>query len=170
MSLAELLGTDDGLTDHYNRGLNNNPTAGHIAHNGITRTGVRFDAGASGLNQKIQSVWVFFRKYGNPTGNITVNIRKGTDDTIAATIGTWPITVGTAGATEQSFAVRNRSNTYQMVVDDVVSVEYPSSATDGFEITTNTTLTDPTNYTSRSFNGTVYATTANPVALYIKGV
>ena len=63
---------------------------GHIQHNGIVRTGVRFDAGASGLNTAVKSVWVRFRKFGNPRGNLTIGIRKASDDSLV-TIGTRPV-------------------------------------------------------------------------------
>ena len=72
------------------------------------------------------------------------------------------------GLGEQSLAVRLRSNTYNMVQNDVVSVEFPSNATDGLEITTNTTAGAQTGYTGRQHNGTTWANTANPPALVIK--
>jgi hypothetical protein len=56
---------DDGLTTFYNVELGASP--GHIQYNGVVRTGVRFDSGASGLNSSVKSVLVRFRKYGNPT-------------------------------------------------------------------------------------------------------
>jgi hypothetical protein len=157
--------SDDGLSTLYDRDLGTAP--GHIQHNGLTRTGVRFDT--AGLGISVKSVWVRFRKYGNPMGNITVNIRKGSDDSIAATIGTFPIqSLGTGG--EQSFVVRNKfNNSYLMVANDFVSIEFPSSATDGFELSTTTTQGLPTGYTGRQYNGTTYANTTNPPAITIKG-
>lgn len=168
-SLAANQKSDDGLATFYNMDLDATP--GHIAHNGIGRTGVRFDAGASGIGTPIRSVLVRFRKYGLPTGPITINIRKGTDDTVAATIGTWNIEHFPAGV-EQSIVVRNRQqNTWNMVANDIVSVEFPSNATNGFEISTNSVETNPiNNYTSRSHNGTSWnATTSDPLAIIIKG-
>lgn len=159
---------DDGLITFYDRGLGSSP--GVIQYNGIGRVGVRFDASASGLTKKVMSVWVRFRKYGNPTGNVTVNVRKASDDTVAATIGTWDIaSFGTAGE-ELQIAIRNRfGNTYNMVASDLVTVEFPSNATNGLEIRTNTTDGVVTNYTGRSHNGSVYANTTNPPAITIKG-
>jgi hypothetical protein len=83
--------------------------------------------------------------------------------------GTWPIEQFGPAATEQSFVVRLRSNAYQMVANDVVSVEFPSSATDGLEISTNTAQGNPTGYTGRQHNGTAWSNTANPPAITIKG-
>jgi hypothetical protein len=80
---------DDGLIERYNVAVGASPN--HVAHNGIGRTGVRFETSASGLTKIVKSVWIRFRTYGSPTGNVTVNIRKASDDTVAATIGTFPI-------------------------------------------------------------------------------
>jgi hypothetical protein len=171
MSLTELLGVDDGLTTLYNVDLDASPN--HVQHdddNDIGRTAIKFETGSDGIGQKIQSVWVRGRKYGNPTGDITVNIRKISDD-LTVLIGTFDIRHFVPGA-EQSFAVRNRQNSYQMLAGDFVSVEYPSDATNGFEISTNSVASDPTNYTSRSHNGTVWSVSAltDPLAITIKGI
>jgi hypothetical protein len=40
---------DDGLATLYNKDLGASPV--HIQYNGVVRTGVRFDAGASGLKR-----------------------------------------------------------------------------------------------------------------------
>jgi hypothetical protein len=45
------------------------------------------------------------------------------------------------GTGEQSFIVRLRTNIYTMLANDVVSIEYPSNATDGLEISTNSVQT-----------------------------
>ena len=157
---------DDGLTTLYNVDLGASPS--HIQYNGIGRVGIRFDAGASGIDSSVKSVWVRFRKYGNPTGNITIGVRKASDDSLV-TIGTWPIESFSPAATEQSFVARLRSNTYQMVTNDVVSVEFPSNATNGLEISTSTTEGNPTGYTGRSHNGTAWSYTTDPPAITIKG-
>lgn len=56
-----------------------------------------------------------------------------------------------------------------MVTNDVVSIEFPSSATDGLEISANTSVGNPSGYTGRNHNGTTWANTANPPAITIKG-
>jgi hypothetical protein len=116
----------------------------------------------------VKSVHVRFRKYGLPTGNITVNIRKGTDDTVAATLGSYPVESFPANV-ESTFIVRLRSNTWNMVANDQVSVEFPSNATNGFEISANSVASNPTNYTGHSFNGTTWSNTSDPPAITIKG-
>lgn len=160
---------DDGMTTLYN--VPTGAVPGTIQYNGVTRCGVRIDAGSTAIGLPIKSVVVNGRKYGNPSGNITVAIRKASDDTIAATIGTVSMTTGFAGSagSDFSFVVRLRTNAYNMVLNDIVTVEFPSSATDGFTILTNTSQGNPTGYTGRSYNGTVYASTANPPSITIKG-
>jgi hypothetical protein len=168
---ATVLGQyDDGLGTLYNMDLGATPN--HVQHNGIGRTGVRFETGSAGLGTIVKSVLIRYRKYGAPTGNITVNIRKASDDTVAATIGTWSITaLGEAAATEQQVVLRNRfATTYQMVANDIVSIEFPSNATNGFEISTNSVAADPSGYTSRSHNGSVWSSAlTDPLSIVIKG-
>ena len=157
---------DDELATLYD--MDQGASPGHNAFNGIGRVGVRFDSEASGLNAAIKSVLVRFRKYGNPTGNITIGVRKASDDSLV-TIGTWPIAAIGPASTEQSFVVRLRTNTYTMLANDVVSIEYPSNATNGLEISTKSVLSDPAGYTSRTHNGSTWSTSSNPIAMTIKG-
>jgi hypothetical protein len=154
---------DDELTTFYNVPSN----ANYMQFNGIGRVGVRYDASASGLNTPVKSVWIYFRKYGLPSGNITVGVRKASDDSLV-TIGTFPIEHFQQGA-EQSLALRLRSNTYQMVQNDIVSVEFPSNPTNGLEIGVNTSQGNPPNCTGRQHNGTTWSNTTNPSAIIIKG-
>ena len=101
-------------------------------------------------------------------GNITIGVRKASDDSLV-TIGTWPIAAIGSASTEQSFVVRLRTNTYTMLANDIVSIEYPSNATNGPEISTNSVLSDPAGYTSRTHNGSTWSTSSNPIAMTIKG-
>ena len=55
-----------------------------------------------------------------------------------------------------------------MVANDVVSVKFPSNATDGLELTTITAQGNPAGYTGRSHDGSTWANTSNPPALTIK--
>ena len=54
---------DDVLSTWYSVDLDATPN--HVQHNGIGRTGVRFEAGSAGIGQKVQSVRVHFRKHGS---------------------------------------------------------------------------------------------------------
>jgi hypothetical protein len=157
---------DDGLTTFYQIDPDATPT--HLAHNGIGRTGVQYNAGASGIGTPVRSVWLRFKKYGLPTGPITVNIRNSSD-TIVATIGTFNIEHFPAGV-EQQLTLRNRfNNSHDMASGDRVSVEFPSNTTNGFEITTHSTAGNLSNYTSQSHNGTTWSSTSDPACLIIKG-
>jgi hypothetical protein len=154
---------DDGLITRYNVVGNGN----YLSFNGIGRAGIRFDSGSASIGSSVKSVLVRGRKYGSPTGNITVNVRKASDDS-AVTIGIYPIQNLLTGI-ESSFVVRLRSNTYNMVLNDLVTVEFPSNATNGLDIALNNSLSNPQGlYTSRSHNGTIYASTASPVAITVK--
>ena len=153
---------DDGLTTHYNVASN----ANYLQFNGIGRVGVRFDASASGLGSSVKSVTCILRKYGLPTGNITVGIRKASDDSLVP-IRTFPIE-SLPSTSDMSVAFRLRTNDYNMVQNDLVTVEFPSNATNGLEIAVNTSVGNPSNYTGRQHNGSVYANTTNPPAIVIK--
>jgi hypothetical protein len=159
---------DDSLTTLYS--IPTGAVPGTIQYNGVTRVGVRVDAGSTAIGLPIKSVTVNGRKYGAPTGNITVGVRKALDDSLV-TIGTLSMTTGFAGAagSDFSFALRLRTNAYSTVLNDVISVEFPSSATDGFTILTNTSQGNPATFTGRSHNGTIWSNTANPPAITIKG-
>jgi hypothetical protein len=54
---------DDGLPTWYSVDLDATPN--YVQHNGIERTGIRFETGSAGIGQKVQSVRVRFRKYGS---------------------------------------------------------------------------------------------------------
>jgi hypothetical protein len=159
---------DDGLTTLYS--IPTGAVPGTIQYNGVTRVGVRVDAGSTAIGLPIKSVVVNGRKYGNPTGNITVGVRKALDDSLV-TIGTLSMTTGFAGAagSDFSFSLRLRTNAYSTVLNDVISVEFPSSATDGFTILTNTSQGNPATFTGRSHNGTIWSNTTNPPAISFKG-
>ena len=162
---------DDGLTTAYSVPLGTSPS--HLQHTGtVIRTGVRFETGSAGLGTKVQSVLIRYRRFGTgATGNITVNIRKASDDTVAATIGTWDIAaLGATTGVEHEVVLRNRfNNSYQMVANDIVSIEYPAGAS-GFEVSQNSTASDPAGYTSKSYNGTIWSSAlSDPLAITIKG-
>jgi hypothetical protein len=159
---------DDGMTTLYN--MPTGAVPGTIQYNGVTRVGVRIDAGSTAIGLPIKSVVVNGRKYGSPTGNITVGVRKALDDSLV-TIGTVSMTTGFAGSagSDFSFVVRLRTNAYSTVLNDVVSVEFPSSATDGFTILTNTSQGNPGTFTGRQHNGTIWSNSANPPSITFKG-
>jgi hypothetical protein len=74
------------------------------------------------FGQKITQVDAWLDKDGSPTGTVTCNIRKGLDDTVAATIGTLDIT--TLGTTMTLKTFTNTANTYAMQTGDKILIEY----------------------------------------------
>jgi hypothetical protein len=155
-------GGSGSQTTRYN--VTQNSASHSEFDSGVTRQVVRFDAGASGLGEAVTEVIVRFRKYGTPSGNVTVNIRKGSDDTVASTIGTF--TPNSFGSGEQTATVSNLSNSYSMVSGDRMSIEFPSNATDGVELDEDTGAS-PSGYTSQYYTGS-YGSAGITIACQIK--
>ena len=65
-----------------------------------------------------------------PTGTAKVVIRKGTDDSIAATLGT--IDVTTITTSDALYTFTNTSNTYKIVAGDKLLLEYTAANTSNF--------------------------------------
>jgi hypothetical protein len=177
MALPSIYSSDPTYTIHYDRTKTSNPVG--YAHNvihysgatgGIVRAGARVDATNPIITQKVKVVQVFCTKFGNPSGNISVVVRKGTDDTIGATIGTFNIqnVIGS----EFSFVAQNDTHVYATAVNDVVSVEYTAGGgnnTDGLVLLTSAYQGNPALWTGRQHNGTSWANAPSAPALLIKG-
>lgn len=129
----------------------------------VSRLAVKFDTGGVGLDMIPYKVTIPYRRIGNPTGNISVGIRKASGDTFQL-IAQWPvsepknigiITINVEGA-----------NDYQMLANDKLSIEYPPSSTDTIEVACSTTQSLPTDFTSQQYTGS-YGATTNPLAVKI---
>lgn len=141
-------------------------SSGHLEFSGSdSRFGVRFTATASGINEIVTEVLVRFRKYGSPSGNCTVCIRRGTDNVNVATIGTFA--PGSFGTGEQTATVTSTSNTYQMVNGDRVSVEFPPNSTDGMECDEDS-AGEPAGYFSENWTGSSWNDLSEGLAIRIK--
>lgn len=138
---------------------------GHLEFDGPTRFGVRFDSGASGIGQAVTEVVVRFRKYGSPAGNATVGVRKNSDGTLLS-LGTFA--PNSFGSGEQSTTINAASNTYNMVANDRVTVEFPSDSTDGMEMDEDDTGGSHSGYTCQSFTGSTWSTEASGIGMRIK--
>jgi hypothetical protein len=79
------------------------------------------------INRKIAYVEVYLSKTASPTGNVSVVIRKGSDDTIAHTFGTKDVTTLTTTLTKYKFDT-NINTTYIMALGDRIMVEYTSGS------------------------------------------
>jgi hypothetical protein len=139
--------------------------SGHLEFDGPNRFGVRFDAGASGLNEAVTEVVVRFRKYGTPSGSATVGIRKNSDGSLIS-LGTF--TPNSFGSGEQTTTINASSNTYNMVTNDRVTVEFPSNSTDGVELDEDDTGGSHSGYTCQSFTGSTWSTETSGIGLRIK--
>jgi hypothetical protein len=160
-----LRSSDDGMTTFYEL-MPDIGTATHISHSGsLTRSALRYDAGATGIGLAVRSVTVRFIKTGSPVGNVTINTRNAAD-TVTATIGTFNIaSIGPAG-TEIGYAVRLRPNAVTLAQGDRVTIEYASS---GLDVTTHSTASNPIqNATSQTFSGS-YSNSADPLCISVKG-
>ena len=73
-------------------------------------------------NKNIKRVDWPLRKSGNPQGNATVVVRKGSDNSIATTLGTIDVSNLTSSFNYQT--VENQAASYNMVVGDRVLIEY----------------------------------------------
>lgn len=156
--------TQGPLTTRYDVSQN---SSGHLEFDGgVSRQGVRFDAGASGLNQAVQEVTVRFRKYGSPSGSATVGVRKNSDGTLI-TLGTF--TPNSFGSGEQATTISAPTNTYLMLTSDRVVVEFPSQSTDGMELDQDDGAS-PSGYTSQAWSGSSWAAADATVAMQIKTV
>jgi hypothetical protein len=138
---------------------------GHLEFDGPSRFGVRFDSGASGIGEAVTEVVVRFRKYGTPSGNCTVGIRKNSDGSLVS-LGTFA--PNSFGSGEQTATINASSNTYTMVANDRVSVEFPSNATDGMEMDEDDTGGSHTGYTCQSFTGSTWTTESSGIGMRIK--
>ena len=73
-------------------------------------------------NKNIKRIEWPLRKSGNPTGDATVVIRKGSDNSIAKTLGTIPVSDLTSDTEYKP--VENTSTSYSIEVGDRVLIEY----------------------------------------------
>ena len=141
---------------------------GHLEMNGtISRMGIRFLAGHALLGEAVTEVTVKFRKYGTPTGNATVGIRKSSDGTLV-TLGTF--TPGSFGSGEQTTTISAPSNSYIMLANDRVTVEFTPGDTNGIELDQDDTAY-PANTTSQEWTGSAWTDTSGntAIAMIVKG-
>jgi hypothetical protein len=140
----------------------------------VSRYCVKFDTGGAGLGSSPVAITFKWRKYGNPSlisGNISVGIRKASGDTFSL-IAEYPVgDYNTSVASDPTIrtAVVGGSNSYVMVANDKVSIEFPANATNGIEIAVSTTEAYPTGYTSQKYVAAWANTTSSyPLAATIK--
>lgn len=136
-----------------------------INYNGIGRTVVKFDTAGSGLGKIPHAIILAYKVYGKPTGAIRMGIRKASDDSFQL-IAEWPIEDTIREANGIHVVTIQGHNDYAMVANDKVSIEYPSSATNGLSIA-SAGSNNISGFTSQSHSGSTYSNTANALAITI---
>jgi len=156
-------GTGGGVTTTRFDVTQNSATHYELAA-GLSRLGVRFNSGAPGLGEAVTEVVVRFRKYGTPSGSATVGIRKNSDSTLVS-LGTF--VPNSFGSGEQVATIAAPGNTYAMLANDRVSLEFPGDDTDGIELDEDTGA-DPTGFESQEFSGSTWSNTSATLGFRIK--
>jgi len=126
---------------------------------------VKFDTASVDLGKSPETITIHYRVFGKPKGNFVVGIRKASDDSFAL-IAEWLIE-GNLSPNIIRTAVVEGVNTYPMLANDLLSIEYPASSTDGLEIATSTAQGNLSKFTSQQYTET-YTNTPNPLAITIK--
>jgi hypothetical protein len=127
----------------------------------VNRIGLRADSGNAIIGEKFSEIVFYWRKLAAAnSGNLSIGIRKASDDSFVF-VAQHPIPV--EQLTSGKALVTGRS-TYNPVLYDLISIEGT-----GVEIMMNPTVANPnSNFTSRSWNGTVWSNTANAIAASVR--
>lgn len=76
---------------------------GDLSTNSATRIGETVTASSTLIGQNIKRVSIILKKSGNPTGTISIVVRKGSDNTVALTFGT--INTSSLTTSDQTFTL-----------------------------------------------------------------
>jgi hypothetical protein len=111
------------------------------------RTGEIMTSSSVLIGNSIKKLTVILKKAGNPTGTITVLVRKGTGDSVSITFGT--IAAANLTTTDQTFTLEAPTS-HTFAANDKVLVEW-----DGTGTSTDQVLVKRSNYTdaAASFDG-----------------
>jgi hypothetical protein len=104
-----------------------------------------------------------YRRIGSPEGVLSIGIRKALDDSfqlLAEHPVIEPKSTGLIMTSIEGF------NSYEMLANDKISLEYEPNDTDTIELACGTSL--PTGFTSQSYDGESYAATTDPIAIKIR--
>ena len=97
--------------------------AGDMYNGNDHRIGLYLTGSACDLKGKaVKKITVRLRKVGSPSGNYSVTIRKGSDDSIVKTFGTASANSLTTSFTDYTYT--DLTNTYVMTTNDKILVEY----------------------------------------------
>jgi len=115
-----LLSGQQGATQFYTSPSTNTPSS--LYNGGNTRFGEHAGTASILIGKIITEIDVYMKAVGSPGGNIAVNIRRGSDDSVAARFGT--IAASSLTGSMKLYVFRNAADTYTMVLGDKVLVEY----------------------------------------------
>lgn len=116
-------GGGGGGSTVYNQTVGSSPQ--HLEfEGGVSRAGIKFNSGNASIGKIVTKVTAQLRKQNSPSGTASIVVRS-LGGTLRTTLGTF--SPGSLGSGEQTITV-NYTGTYQLVADDVVSVEYPSGS------------------------------------------
>lgn len=131
------------------------------------REGMIFPSGSTLIGKKPKKARVQLKKSGSPTGTITVKVRKGTDDSVAATFGAG-INASTLTTSYADYDFQDLTSTYALVANDKLAVEFSGGDISNkvavqrmlsdVDVKANRTHYDTTyhNVTTEDFNATVW--------------
>lgn len=93
----------------------------------VIRVGEKLTSASSLIGNSIKRVTVIVKKAGNPTGPVSVVVRKGSDDSVALTFGT--IDPASITTSDQNFTLTAPSS-HTFAANDKVLVEWAGSGSD----------------------------------------
>jgi hypothetical protein len=91
------------------------------------RAGEIMTSSSTLIGNSIKKLTLILKKVGNPTGTITVLVRKGTGDSVAITFGT--INAATLTTTDQTFTLEAPTS-HTFAANDKVLVEWAGTGSD----------------------------------------
>jgi len=109
-----------GATQFYTSPSSNTPVSLYTGSN--LRYGEHAGTASILIGKTITEVDVFMKAVGSPSGTISINIRKGSDDSVATTMGT--MAASALSSTMKLYTFLNSSNAYSIVLGDKVLVEF----------------------------------------------
>jgi len=139
----------------YSQASTNTPN--HLSSNSsdYQRVGEQAQTGSVLIGKVLTQIQIWIKSNNSATGTATCTIRKGTDDSIATTMGTIDVTTISSNMTLYNFT--NNTNAYAIAVNDKILLEYsatsnniaPDESNSG---TVDTTKTCAVRYQSGSYS------------------
>lgn len=152
---------------HYDVSVGTAPT--FVPFSGTTeRLSILFSAGGSGIDSSPYKIQISYRRIGNPTGNLSMGIRKANDDFVLLMEHPLdePKSEGIITVTLDNGYHTGFANMYQMQANDKVSIEMTPDDTNTIELACSSTEVLPSGFVSQLYDGS-YGATTDPLAVKI---